>query len=271
MLKKLCKKVFILSLLVLSVLAFSSCDNEANDENIPKYYENNHGSINSGNVQPGVYLTLYTNLKVKTEKEIEKNIEVTFSTGFKDFSVDDPELEGLDTKKILELYSDLEQRLNFSITRIIYSGEKSFYYTLDHLGNIDTELSRKEVYSKEDTVSYFINDFSKDIPTDFSINYDDFSEFSGNVFCVVYLLTITPCEGNEIRLLRPASSFDVNLSIYKGNAQSEGINAGDSINYVHFTKVLEKEILKFNYLNLKVENGKIEPLPYVENDDIYAC
>ena len=276
MLKLLYKKVFVLALLVLSCLTFSSCDNDTSDndtsnENIPEYYENKHGSINSSDVQPGVYLTLYTNLKVKTEKEIEKNIEVTFSTGFKGFSVDDPELEGLDTKKILELYSDLEQRLNFSITRIIYSGEKSFYYTLDHLGNIDTELSRKEVYSKEDTVSYFINDFSKDIPTDFSIDYDDFSEFSGNVFCVVYLLTITPCEGNEIRLLRPASSFDVNLSIYKGNAQSEGINAGDSINYVHFTKVLEKEILKFNYLNLKVEDGKIEPLPYVENDNIYAC
>ena len=120
MLKIIYKKVFVLSLLVLSCLTFSSCDNDTSNENIPEYYENNHGSINSSDVQPGVYLTLYTNLKVKTEKEIEKNIEVTFSTGFTDFSVDDPELEGLDTKKILELYSVLEQKLKFSITRIIY-------------------------------------------------------------------------------------------------------------------------------------------------------
>ena len=265
MLKKLCKKVFILSLLVLSSLTFSSCDNETNDENIPEYYENNHGSINSSDVQLGKLINLYSNLKLKTELETEKNIEITFRASFDSFSVDDPELEGLDTKKILELYSDFEQKINFSITRIIYSGERSFIYTMNHLSDIDIELSRKEVYSNDATLGYLVNDFPNDIPTDFSINYDDFSEFSGDVFCVVYLLTITPCDGNGIRLLRPASNNDVNL-VYKGIAQREEISVGDSVNYIHFTKVLDSEILKFNYVNLKVEDGKIKPLPYEDTD-----
>ncbi len=269
MLTKICKKLFILSLLVLSGLTFSSCDNDTNNENIPEYYENNHGSINSGDVQPAQYLIFYTNLKVKTEREMEKNIEVTFSTGFKDFSVDDPELEGLDTKKILELYSDLEQKLNFSITRFIYSGEKSFYYTMDHFTkDMVTSLSEKVIYSKEDKLSYFINGFPNDIPTNFNINYDEFSEFGGNVFCVLYLLTITPREGNEIRLFRPASSREVNL-YHKERAQDEGINVGDSISYVYFRKSLEKEFLKFNYVNLQVKDGKIKPLPYEDNRDLY--
>ncbi len=280
MLKIFSKKICFLSLTLLTLLIASSCgnekekeevipDSETANENIPEYYENNHGNINSGDIQPKQYLNLYTNLKVKTEIETEKNIEVTFTTGFDSFSVDDPALEGLETKKILELYSDWDQKLNFSITRIIYSGEKSFYYTLNHLGNnVDTMLSRKEVYSKDDTLSYFVNDFSKNIPTNFSINYDDFREFSGNVFCVVYLLTITPCEGNEIRLFRPASSREVNL-YHKEMAQDEGINVGDLVNYVHFTKVLEKELLKFNYVNLKVEEGMIKPLPYEDNRDLY--
>ena len=267
MLIKICKKVFVLSLLLFSVLTFSSCDNDISNENIPEYYENNHGSINSGDVQLGKLINLYSHLKLKTELETEKNIEITFRASFVSFIVDDPTLEGYDTKKILELYSDFEQKLNFSIARIIYGGERSFNYTMTHLSEIDTELSRKEVYSNDATLGYLVNDFPNDIPTDFSINYDDFSGFSGNVFCVVYLLTITPCGGNGIRLLRPASNHDVNLA-YKEIAQREEIGVGDSVNYVHFTKVLEKEILKFNYVNLKVEDGKIKPLPY---EDTVVC
>lgn len=185
------------------------------------------------------------------------------------FTVDDSTLEGLSKKKILELYSDCDQKLDFSITRLIYSGEKNFYYTMDSFGkDIGTSLSEEVIYSKEDTLNYLISDFPNDIPTNFNINYDEFTKFGGNVFCVVYLFTIKPNDGTEIKLLRPASGKEVN-GVFKGNAEREGINAGDLISYVHFSKTLEKEFFKFNYVNLQVQDGMIKPLPYEDNRDLY--
>ena len=276
--------LFILSIFFLFIV--SSCNEDVNkttDDSIeetptvevkPEYSESySSGSTYSSGVQPAKYLFISSRLKVKTEPTEQKNIELKFSPYFKSFDVDDPALEGLSTKEILELYSDFDQRINYSITRYIYSGTRVFYlgnnyyYEKERAG--ENVLSKDVVYSKEDTLGYFVKSFDDDFISQFTFTYDELSVFNVKNACIVYVLTIVPVDGDEIRLLRPASNKDVNLYSTKYTAETQGINVGDSISYVHFRKDLEKEFTEYNYVNLHIEDGKISPLPYEKKDDLY--
>ena len=259
------KKISLFITLLLCLFTISSCENAISTENVQEYYYNRfRGMPFSVEVQPALYLLITSNVRVKTEPDTDKSIELKFSAAFESFDVDDPALEGLSTKEILELYSDFDQRLNFTITRLIYSGKKAlhdndYYYRYGK----DDCLSEDIIYSKEDTLGYFVNEFNDDFVSSFTITYDDFDSFFGKQFCVIFLLDITPIEGDGIRLMRPASDKEVNLygsSNYL--AEKYGINVGDSMNFVHFKKELEKEFRAFNYVNIFAINGKIRPLPY---------
>jgi hypothetical protein len=259
------KKISLFITLLLCLFTISSCENAISTENVQDYYENRFSGMHySPEIQFSQQLCIRSDLTVKTKPVENITIKLKFSNDFQPFDVDDPLLDGLSIKEILELYSDFDQRLNFTITRLIYSGKKTlhnndYYYRYEK----DDCLSEDIIYTKEDTLGYFVNEFNDDFVSSFTISYDDFDGFFGKQFCVIFLLDITPIEGDGIRLMRPASDKEVNL--YESSnylAEKYGINVGDSVNFVHFKKELEKEFRAFNYVNIFAINGKIRPLQY---------
>ncbi len=141
------KRISLFILPVFFLFVISSCDEneiKSDDDSIeetptvevkPEYYESrSSGMAYSTELQPATYLLICSRLKVKTEPTEQKNIELKFSSHFDSFHVDNPALEGLSTKEILELYSDFNQRINYSITRYIYSGTRVFYLGNNYFG-----------------------------------------------------------------------------------------------------------------------------------------
>lgn len=260
------KKISLFIISISCIWSLASCEDDdiPTGENVPEYYENySSGSDVSSTPSPVRYLNIYSTLKVKTEKAESKNIELKFTSIFEWFPIEEPNLDDLSVKEVVGLYSDLSQKINYSVTRYIYSGKKTInlrnYYFIER--EEDNKLSKEIVYSKEDTLGYFVSEFNDDFVSSFTISYDDLDCFLGKQFCVLYLLTIKPVYDNEIKLMRPASKSEVN-GLYKGTAEIQGISAGDSISYVYFKKDLEKEFKAFNYVNFYANDDKIIPLPY---------
>ena len=223
---------------------------ESFEKNLPEYlYE---GDSNVPGFGPLLYLVLTSNLKVKTDIDVKKDVEINYNITLHSFEVDDPELTSLSTKEILERYSDFNQKLSYQITKCVSSrGEK--------YSNKSTVISEDIVYSKEDTLGYLVSDdFAKDFPSSFTFNVNDLPKTDDKYFKVFYQLTIKSKDDEGIKLLRPLSSKEKNSNYL----YDDSIKAGDPISYIYARKNLEKQITVGNYYSFYVEDDKIHILPY---------
>lgn len=122
------KKIILFITLLSCLFTISSCENAISTENVQEYYENRFSGMHySPEIQISQQLCIRSVLTVKTKPVENITIKLKFSNDFQPFDVDDPLLDGLSTKEILELYSDFDQRLNFTVTRLIYSGKKKYF------------------------------------------------------------------------------------------------------------------------------------------------
>ena len=267
------KKISLFIISIFCIWSLDSCkdvDNKDVDkENVPEYYENmSDESLSSNSPQVAPFIFINSNLKVTTNSETSKNIDLTFNKTLMSFPVDDDsQLSSFTMKEILEMYSDFSQKINFTITRIIYASLENYNYYLYPVNDSSyyTKLSEEVILSKEDTLGYFINDnFAKDWLNIFSISIDDLKSKNEKYFTVTFILTITPSDNSEIKLLRPASSKEVN-GYLSDTAILEGINVGDLVSYIYFKNGLEKSLSNSNYVKLYVEEGKIQVLQYDKN------
>ena len=209
-------------------------------------------------LMPEYYEAYYTknilksDIKLNTKAESDKNIELNYSNYFYLFNVDDPELETLSIKEILEKYSDLDQRLNVSIKRIINVKTKKYDES-----NSNFKISEDTIFSKEDTLEYLISDdFAKDFPNSFSISTKDLKMDYGSCFSISYKLSVSTIDGNDIQLLRPLSTKEENESDY---AKENYLKAVDLVSYLSVTNELENTIS----FNIYVENNNIYVLPRI--------
>lgn len=264
------KKILLLFLSFVVLIFFVSCgDNNDNESAGIMYYEHLE-DLESGEMPN---FLLLSNLKVDTEIQETKKVNIEFRKIALDFIVDDPNLTSLSTKEILEMYSDFDQQLTFSITRIIECSDKNYnYYSYSRKYK---KISEEVIYSKEDTVRYLVSDdFAKDFPKTFSISVDDLLPKNYSVddkpvvinkyFIISYVLKIIPKDEEGIKLIRPASSSEVNL-YEKSKSEYWGIGIGDPISYVRYRPVLEKELESTNYYKLCVKYNRINVLPYDKN------
>lgn len=223
---------------------------ESFEKNLPEYLYDVDSNVPG--FGPILYLVLISNLKVKTDIDIKKEVEINYNITLNSFGVDDPELTSLSTKKILERYSDFNQKLSYQITKCVSSrGEK--------YSNKSTVVSEDIVYSKEDTLGYLVSDdFAKDFPSSFTFNVNDLPKTDDKYFTVSYRLTIKSKDDEGIKLLRPLSSREKNSNYL----YDDSIKAGDPISYIYASKYLEKQITVGNYYRFYVEDDKIHILPY---------
>jgi hypothetical protein len=192
-------------------------------------------------------ISINSKLKVKTDIDIKKDIELSYQTQLYNFYVDDPNLESLSKKEILEMYSDFDQMLSYKITRYIRSYEEKY-------SNYTSLISKDVIYSKEDTLEYLVSDdFGECFPSDLSFKLEDIPYENGKYYAITYELEIKPTEDEKIKLFRPVSSREA--SMY------DSLNQGDLINIL---RSHDSAIDLSNYYKFYVKDDKIHILPYDE-------